>query len=65
VQAHASADKIRADADTYVMEALSDLEEQLMRLLTTVRNGIRQVQEAAVAKEAEDQPVHAGGDGGG
>ncbi len=64
-QAHASADKIRADADTYVMEALSDLEEQLMRLLTTVRNGIRQVQESAVSKEAEDQPVHAGGDGGG
>jgi vacuolar-type H+-ATPase subunit H len=64
-QAHQSADKVRADADAYVMGVLSDLEEQLMRLLTTVRNGIREVQESAVATEAEGQAVKVDGDSSG
>lgn len=52
-QAHHSTEKVKAEADTYVMEALSDLEEQLMRLLTTVRNGIRQVQNPGLSEDAD------------
>ena len=54
-QAHRSAEAIKADADAYVMEVLSNLEEQLMMLLTTVRNGIRQVQSSAAPKDADRQ----------
>jgi len=51
--AHTSAEGVKAEADVYVMEALSNLEEHLMRLLTTVRNGIRQVQEASISPDAD------------
>jgi vacuolar-type H+-ATPase subunit H len=61
-RAQHSAEGVKGDADTYVMETLSSLEEQLMMLLTTVRNGIRQVQGAA-SPEAERQTSK--GDGGG
>jgi hypothetical protein len=56
-QAHTSAEGVRNEADVYVMEALSNLEEQLMRLLTTVRNGIRQVQDSTVPAQAEPRAV--------
>lgn len=58
-QAHHSAQGVKAEADSYVMEVLSGLEEELMRLLTTVRNGIRQVQEVNIPPEAEQQVVKA------
>jgi vacuolar-type H+-ATPase subunit H len=58
-QAHRSAQEVKAEADSYVMEVLSGLEEELMRLLTTVRNGIRQVQEVNIPPEAEQQVVKA------
>lgn len=61
-QAHHSAESIRTDADVYVMEVLSGLEEQLLRQLTIVRNGIRQVQEAAMAQEAGQRVSEAEGD---
>jgi vacuolar-type H+-ATPase subunit H len=61
-QAQHSAEGMRADADVYVMEVLSSLEEQLMRLLTTVRNGIRQVQESGVLQEVDHQNPEADGD---
>jgi len=54
-QANRSAEVVQTEADVYVMESLSTLEEYLMRLLTTVRNGIRQVQESGVLQGA-DQP---------
>jgi vacuolar-type H+-ATPase subunit H len=54
-RAQRSAENVKGDADTYVMETLSTLEEQLMMLLTTVRNGIRQVQGPASQAEAERQ----------
>ena len=60
VQAHGAAEGVKAEADTYVMEALGTLEEQLLRLLTTVRNGIRQVQESGVLQVGETH--HAEGD---
>ena len=62
VQAQHSAEGIRADADVYVMDVLSSLEEQLMRLLTTVRNGIRQVQESGVLQEVDRQNPEVDGD---
>ena len=54
-EAQRSAEGIRADADQYVMEVLSNLEESLMRLLTTVRNGIRQMQDSGVYPEVDQQ----------
>jgi vacuolar-type H+-ATPase subunit H len=65
-EAERSAGEVKGDADVYVMEVLGALEENLMRLLTTVRNGIRQVQEAGVLEEAESptERLDGGGDGG-
>jgi vacuolar-type H+-ATPase subunit H len=62
-RAQRSAETVKSDADTYVMETLSSLEEQLLMLLTTVRNGIRQVQGAASLQDADRQSPK--GDGGG
>lgn len=39
-QAQLEAERIRDDADAYVMDVLKDLESQLLRTLTIVRNGI-------------------------
>jgi|YNPNPStandDraft_1061719.scaffolds.fasta_scaffold71199_2 hypothetical protein len=62
-EANRSAELIRADADAYVIEVLSNLEEELLRLITTVRNGIHKLErasshrksEAARASEAESE----------
>jgi vacuolar-type H+-ATPase subunit H len=62
-RAQHTAESVKGDADTYVMESLSSLEEQLMMLLTTVRNGIRQVQGVTSQQDAERQTSK--GDGGG
>jgi vacuolar-type H+-ATPase subunit H len=66
-QSERSAEEVKTDADVYVMEVLGALEESLMRLLTTVRNGIRQVQESGVLEEAEsatERPDGGGATGG-
>ncbi|NDJ87159.1 MAG: ATP synthase F0 subunit B [Chloroflexi bacterium] len=39
-QAQLEAEKVRDEADSYVMEVLKDLESHLLRTLTIVRNGI-------------------------
>ncbi len=44
-RAQNEAAQIRKEADEYVMEVLSQLEYQLDGLLTTVRNGLRRVQQ--------------------
>jgi len=44
-QSRVEADGIRRDADRYVMDVLSDLEDALMRTLTVVRNGIAHMQQ--------------------
>jgi vacuolar-type H+-ATPase subunit H len=62
-QAHLSTENVKADADVYVMETLSTLEEHLMRLLTTVRNGIRQVQDSNTPQDADYQIPRADGKG--
>lgn len=54
-QAQQQAEDIRAGADDYVVEVLSELEEQLMVFLTTVRNGLKAVQrERGGGKDASD-----------
>ena len=63
-QAQRSAEGIKADADQYVMDVLSNLEENLMRLMTTVRNGIRQMQDSGVYSETDQQNPEASSDPG-
>jgi hypothetical protein len=58
-RARREADILRNDSDAYVMEVLSKLEEDLLRSLSVVRNGMRKIQvdhEALVAPES--QPVN-------
>ncbi|NPV68824.1 MAG: ATPase [Anaerolineae bacterium] len=52
-QARQEAEAIQADADKYVMDVLSELESQLIRTLTVVRNGINTVnQRQAASRQA-------------
>lgn len=58
--ARQEAEGIQADADSYVMEVLGDLESQLIRTLTVVRNGINTVATRAEqpgAAPSVEQPV--------
>lgn len=48
------ADVLRHDADVYVIEVLTKLEEDLLRSLAVVRNGMRKVQ---VEQEAAERPL--------
>jgi len=58
-QAQQQAEDIRAGADDYVIEVLSELEEQLMVFLTTVRNGLKAVQrEKGRREDASDSQTH-------
>ena len=54
-QAHHEAEKIRGDADAYVVEALKELEEQLMHIRTVARNGVAKIVEARAASRAHAQ----------
>jgi hypothetical protein len=59
-QARQEAEVIQADADNYVMEVLGELESQLIRTLTVVRNGINAVsttQRPPDASAPAPQPV--------
>jgi len=52
-RAQREAEKLKADADDYVVAVLSQLESQLESLIVTVQNGIRLVQEReAIAQSA-------------
>jgi cell division septum initiation protein DivIVA len=59
-RAQHEADKIKTDADDYVIAVLSYLESQLGSLLTTVRNGIRVVEEGGVSPEGAAAGEEAG-----
>lgn len=62
-RAHHEAEILRRDADVYVVDVLAKLEEDLLRSLSVVRNGLRKVQaEQAAAAEAahaqqEEEPA--------
>ena len=49
-EAYRQAEEILADADEYIVNQLSELEEQLMKTLTIVRNGLRHVRETQAQK---------------
>lgn len=58
-QAKLEAEKIRDEADAYVMEVLKDLESQLLRTLTIVRNGIAKlVQDREIRGQTMAQLQH-------
>jgi F0F1-type ATP synthase membrane subunit b/b' len=50
-QSRQEADGIRRDADQYVMDVLSDLEDALNRTLMVVRNGISHVQSETTSRK--------------
>ncbi len=52
-QSRTEAEAVRQDADEYVMDVLSDLEDALMRTLGVVRNGISHV-EVELARRPEE-----------
>lgn len=59
-QGRQEANQIRQEADRYVMDVLSDLEDALMRTLTVVRNGITHVEHGSASRAAQQparQPV--------
>jgi hypothetical protein len=51
-QARSEADNIRADADDYVMDNLTQLQTELERILNQVRNGINTLQEEQARRSA-------------
>jgi len=58
-QAQQEAENVRAGADDYTIAVLSELEEQLMAFLTTVRNGLKAVQRDKGRKEgSSDNQAH-------
>ena len=64
-RARRDAEILRRDADVYVVDVLAKLEEDLLRSLSVVRNGLRKVQaEQAAAAEAvqaqQQQPATEG-----
>ena len=57
-RARRDADVLRRDADIYVVNVLAKLEEDLLRSLSVVRNGLRKIQaEQNVADEAVEETV--------
>lgn len=58
-QAHRSAEIIKAEADEYVVGMLSNMEEQLLMVITTVRNGIQQIERASSPRSIERQATDA------
>jgi len=59
-QARQDADAIRAEADQYVLQVLNDLEGQLIRTLTVVRNGINKIlQDREAAKTTANEAAAA------
>jgi DNA repair exonuclease SbcCD ATPase subunit len=57
-QARREAETIRVEADSYVMEVLKELEGQLLRNLTVVRNGIAKIIEERESSRARIQTIY-------
>jgi len=53
-QAHAEAAQFKNEAHVYVADSLSQLEQYLMKLLTTVQNGINEVEKEHLRQAAPD-----------
>lgn len=52
-QARAEAETIRADADAYAMNSLTQLQDELERISTQVANGIRLLREELAKRESK------------
>jgi hypothetical protein len=57
-QARREAENIRAEADSYVLDVLKELEGQLIRNLTVVRNGIAKIMEERESSQARMEAVY-------
>lgn len=57
-EAHQEATQIKAEADYYVMQVLGKLEQNLLRNLNTVRNGINEVNQVQQAPPTQADPNH-------
>jgi vacuolar-type H+-ATPase subunit H len=56
-QARAEAETIRADADDYVLQSLTQLQDELERISNQVNNGIRTVKEEQARRTPASQPI--------
>ena len=56
-RARRDAESLRADADEYVIQVLSELAVNMERVLTEVRNGIAKVQQDRLAPAKEEPPA--------
>ena len=56
-QARNEAEAIRAEADEYVLDVLKELEAQLLRNLTVVRNGLAKIMEERESSRSRMQAV--------
>jgi len=56
-QARAEADNIRADADDYVIDSLSQLQAELERIMNQVNNGIQAVKDDQARRTPSSAPV--------
>lgn len=56
-RARRDAEALRQDADAYVVEVLLKLEEDLLRSLSVVRNGLHKVQVEADGRESSELPA--------
>jgi len=56
-QAKTEAEQFKNEAHIYVTESLSHLEQYLMKLLTTVQNGINEVEKEQFHQPDEDAPA--------
>ena len=57
IQSRAEADRVRNDADDYVIESLNQLQTELERIANQVRNGIRTVEEEQSRRAPTSTPV--------
>jgi hypothetical protein len=56
-QARAEADTIRADADDYVVDSLSQLQAELERIMNQVNNGIQAVKDDQARRAPASTPI--------
>lgn len=56
IQAQTEANQFKTEANVYVTESLSQLEQYLMKLLTTVQNGITEIEKEQFRQPNEDTP---------
>jgi multidrug efflux pump subunit AcrA (membrane-fusion protein) len=57
-QARHEAESIRGEADTYVLDVLKELEAQLIRNLTIVRNGVAKIMEERESSRVRMEAVY-------